>query len=59
MAWKRIVEWTRPNDSVDFDKMAGGLVRYIYDNYDTSNKIKSLVVSYSDDDLIKTVEMSL
>ena len=53
MAWKRIVEWTRPNDSVDFGLFSAGPDKHVYDNYEISNKSKSFVISYSEDGLIK------
>ena len=53
MAWKRTVEWTRPNDSVDFGLFSTDADQHIHDNYESSNKSKSFVMSYSDDGLIK------
>ena len=53
MAWKRTVEWTRPNDSVDFGLFSAGPDKHVYDNYEISNKSKSFVISYSEDGLIK------
>ena len=53
MAWKRIVEWIRPNDSVDWEHFSEDADQYIDDNYVSSNKSKSFVISYSDDGLIR------
>ena len=53
MAWKRTVEWTRPNDSVDFGLFSAGPDKHVYDYDEISNKSKSFVMSYSDDGLIK------
>jgi hypothetical protein len=53
MAWKRIVEWTKPNDSVDFEFLSLTVVQHISENYELLDKSKSFVVSFSDDGLIR------
>ena len=55
MAWKRTVEWTRSDVSVDLSEWSTDVMQHISDNYDTPNKSKSFVISYSDDGLSETV----
>ena len=47
MAWKRVVRFVRPNDSIDFENLTNSENQYIHNNYVTSNKCDphSVVVS--------------
>ena len=49
MAWKIIVKFTKPNNSVEFEVFSENERQYLYDNYE----VISFVITYSDDGLIK------